>query len=72
MWMPPSRVFVLAVRVGWHSAAFLTRPSYLCSTLFNVMHTTAANANLFPVMAAFVSLPSMRISSFIARAGHGA
>jgi hypothetical protein len=36
------------------------------------MHTTAANASLFPVMAAVVSVLSMRISSSIARAGNGA
>jgi hypothetical protein len=36
------------------------------------MHTIAANASFFPVMTALVSLPSMRISSSIARAGNGA
>jgi hypothetical protein len=42
----------------------------LCSTSFKVMHTSIANANLFPVLHGAMPIPSMRISGPNLRAGN--
>ncbi len=48
---------------------FLTRPLLLCFTSINVMHTSAANANVPSIQCIAAPRPSMRIIGSNARAG---